>query len=153
MAASLSISHAVITIDGDFSDWMMLSENDYVQNTIDENAQFTNLRNMRFTKDSECIYFYIEYTNGRMVKYLDIYMSTDSDETTGYNSPHWVNSGADFLFESDLTDTTGTVFVFASQDQNEFEAGSVYCVVSGGRCVAGLRADFTDRRRTTDRGN
>jgi len=102
----------LIAIDGDFDDWDELNPAYVAEASIDANAAYESLYNIKFTRDEKYIYFYFEFSGetyemrdhntGNVVNVFDIMLDVDGDATTGHNSWLWTPSGADYLIEGYL---------------------------------------------------
>ena len=89
-----------IKIDGDFSEWAELPEDLLAHAEVDDNASADGCTDIKFISDADYLYFYIQYSGeeGR-VGVLDLFINTDGDPETGFQSWMWTPSGADILME------------------------------------------------------
>ncbi|MCR5050225.1 MAG: hypothetical protein K6A36_03990 [Paludibacteraceae bacterium] len=115
LACCIHAQSSVISIDGDFSDWKNLAEEERVLAEPDENSCYEYLYRLMSTQDSDYIYFYLEfsaeegdvyvtqdhgYVKGLYVDYLDILIDFDNDSTTGWNTNMlFKESAAEWLIE------------------------------------------------------
>ena len=85
----------LIGINGDFSDWEDLNGLAHAEST-------TGIYDMRWYANETNIYFYLEFDPAAI--YMNIFLSTDDDATTGHDSWMFSNSGADYLIEGETSD-------------------------------------------------
>lgn len=110
---------ALITIDGDFSDWHLVASDRLAEVSLDEKSSIKGLYAIKFCADANYLYFYFEFSpeiyeqegdsgtviRGNRVENFDIMLDADGNENTGYNySYQWSHSGADIMFEGTWTD-------------------------------------------------
>ena len=139
MTEEVSLEKAIITVDGDFSDWAAVPAERLATASASSDSKYPRLINTKWSADDNFIYWYVEYkqeagtfqvkneetgeyedVEGWWVDPIDIYLNTDGDETTGSNSYLWVNSAADFLIEgfwSDNYESAGIYSFPADADQ------------------------------------
>lgn len=101
-----------IEIDGDFEDWENVEV--LAENTTGEGA----IQLMKVWTVGEKISFYLEGNADMLMALAQIYMNTDADETTGFQSDDWPDfSGAEIMFEGPfVNDSWGN---FYAQDSGE----------------------------------
>ena len=111
---------ASLTIDGDFSDWEALPAGSFVQSSVDENAVYKDLYNIKFVGDNQYVAFYMEYSGETDA--LQIFMNTDNNPSTGWNSYIWESAGADCEIEGWIGDgesfSDATLYPFEGEDQD-----------------------------------
>jgi PKD repeat protein len=92
---TVSIIGPNIKIDGDFADWQ------YVEYSFQNAAGYTgSVSTLKTFASSDAIYFYIEGSADMKMEIIDIYMDSDNDPATGFNTWYYpLGSGADFLLE------------------------------------------------------
>ena len=124
LACCIHAQSSVISIDGDFSDWKNLAEEERVLAESDENSCYEYLYRLMSTQDSDYIYFYLEfeaeegdvyvpqdhgYVKGLYVDYLDILIDFDNDSTTGWKQSILFNESApEWLIEGSWTNYNET---------------------------------------------
>lgn len=108
-----------ITIDGDFSDWSSVPETAVAIAETDGNSNYTNLYLMKWAMDISNIFFYLEFeADADVVSKIDMYINTDNDPATGYNTWLWQNSAADIMYEKAYDNYSSAVpYKFDSDDQ------------------------------------
>ena len=131
---------AGIAIDGNFADWSTIPQNILAESSIGANAKYSALYAMKFCKDKENIYFYLEYSTeivqytndegnqqtGEIVYGFTIALSTDNNQTTGWNSYLWDNSAADYLIEIyDDNSPYGGFYQYIGEDQTSWEWNAI----------------------------
>ena len=127
---------AGIAIDGNFADWSTIPQNILAESSIGANAKYSALYAMKFCKDKENIYFYLEYSTeivqytndegnqqtGEIVFGFNIVLSTDNNQMTGWNCTLWDNSAADYLIEIyDDNFAYGGIYQYIGEDQSSWE--------------------------------
>lgn len=117
---TVSVIGPNIKIDGDFSDW------EYVPYSTTNDATYTSsMRSIKTFASADAIYIYIEGGADMKMEILDIYMDSDNDPATGFNTWYYpVASGADFLLEGSPTGGWGDVFAHQG-DPSAFSWSSV----------------------------
>ena len=113
LACCIHAQSSVISIDGDFSDWKILAEEERVLAEPDENSCYFELSKLMLTQDSDYIYFYLEFyaegtefyipqldkmVKGYYVDNFDFFLDLDNDSTTGANFA-FKESAAEWLIE------------------------------------------------------
>lgn len=88
-----------ITLDGKFDDWAEIDEEHLAIAVLDEkNSELHRLKEVRFIADANYIYMYMKmdilHANA-----MDIYLNTDGDPETGYNSWMWDTGAANYLMQ------------------------------------------------------
>ena len=126
MLASISLSHAeIIKVDGDFSDWGAVPKVRLYEASIDSDAAYKNLYNMKWCADANYLYFYYEFsydTSKKKNLSISTFLNTDDDETTGYRHKYWNNMAADYLYEVLwCNDTLWTNVAYFPDYENQFE--------------------------------
>lgn len=103
---TVSISGPNIKIDGDFSDWQ------YVPYTHENAASYGgSILAVKTFASSSAINIYLEGTSDMKMEIIDMYMDSDNDGATGFNTWYYpAHSGADFLFEGSPVGGWGDVF-------------------------------------------
>jgi PKD repeat protein len=103
---TVSIIGPNIKIDGNFSDW------EYVAYTYENAATYGgSLLAVKTFASSDAINFYIEGTADMKMEIIDIYMDSDNDPLTGFNTWYYpVHSGAEFLMEGSPVGGWGDIF-------------------------------------------
>ena len=122
MAATFGIQ-AQIQVDGNFSDWNNVPVALLAQASTDEDAQFDCLYSIKWTSDSTHVFFYMEFNaDSAYVKWLNIFMSTDDNPSTGMNIWCWNNSAADYLIEGSAYDFENAQLYYypANSDQESW---------------------------------
>lgn len=89
-----------IKIDGDFADW------EYVEYAFEnESGKGGTLRGIKAFAYGDKINFYLKGTSDMNLAAFDLFINSDNDPTTGFQSWQWpVSSGADYLLEGTLED-------------------------------------------------
>ena len=82
---------SAIKIDGDIQDWSNASK--LVEKSDQSLVAFV-------LNDSD--YLYIAFQTNKTFKKSQIYLNTDFDQTTGYQSSKWKGSGVDYLIENNV---------------------------------------------------
>lgn len=99
-----------VKIDGDFADWVDLPVEQLAKSELTSNATTDGCHVIKFISDADYLYFYIQYSGEEdRVGVLDLFINTDDDAATGFDSWMWSPSGADILFEggTDVDTETG----------------------------------------------
>lgn len=114
------ISGPSIKIDGDFTDWT------YVEYAfMNEEDVESTLRAIKAFSSLDKLNILIEGTSDMEFAVLDIYLNSDNDPETGYNT--WlypVECGADYLLEGNFS--SGSVFQHSSPDQDAWSWDEVF---------------------------
>ena len=131
---------AGIAIDGNFADWSTIPQNILAESSIGANAKYSALYAMKFCKDKENIYFYLEYSTeivqytndegnqqtGEIVFGFNIVLSTDNNQMTGWTCTLWDNSAADYLIEIyDDNFAYGGIYQYIGEDQTSWEWNAI----------------------------
>ncbi|MBR4826287.1 MAG: hypothetical protein IKZ91_00180 [Bacteroidales bacterium] len=95
---------AVITIDGDFSDWS--SAANVVSTEVPADLdKYANMLKMKGVADADNIYLYFEYqlADGQLEAPFDIFFDADGNASTGFISWLWSKEGCgwDYLLETE----------------------------------------------------
>lgn len=104
-----------IVIDGDLSEWEDLSGLVYAEDNSDDNA----LNALRIYADEQTVYFYLEFKPE--AAYLNFFINTDEDPTTGYSAWMW-DATAEYLLTGSTVDHLSDfgLYSFAGTNQDDW---------------------------------
>ncbi|MEO9944895.1 DUF4832 domain-containing protein [Paraglaciecola sp.] len=109
-----------ISIDGNADDWDSIS-----LLASAENQQVTSLKVV-----ADETYLYIAMAGNEMGPYFDLFINSDGDNSTGFQSSDWALSGADYLIQQGtggivtLYKSTGSDWSWEPQNTHSIEANS-----------------------------
>ncbi|WP_133469858.1 DUF4832 domain-containing protein [Paraglaciecola marina] len=109
-----------ISIDGNANDWDSIS-----LLASAENQQVTSLKVI-----ADETYLYIAMEGNEMGPYFDLFINSDGDNSTGFQSSDWALSGADYLIQQGTGDivtlykSTGSDWSWEPQNTHSIEANS-----------------------------
>lgn len=101
-----------IVIDGDLSEWEDLSGLVYAEDNSDDNA----LNALRIYADEQAVYFYLEFKPE--AAYLNFFINTDDDPTTGYSAWMW-DATAEYLLTGSAVDNLSDFGLYSFADANQ----------------------------------
>lgn len=109
-----------ISIDGAAADW----------DNIPTLASAENQQAMSLKVAADEIYLYVAIAGNDMGPYFDLFINTDGDNTTGFQSADWALSGADYLIQQgtdgviDIHQSIGSDWSWERQTTNTIDANS-----------------------------
>ncbi|WP_290534578.1 hypothetical protein [Alistipes sp.] len=115
-----SYPEVFITVDGDFSDWDQIPEQELTIGTVPDDAFYKAGKLAKVYAGDTYINFYVEYEDSEeqpvqiMHFYIDADAAFDADgnPTTGMGNPAWTNDGSDVLFEGMVVDDSGVAAAY-----------------------------------------
>lgn len=88
-----------ITLDGEFDDWNEIPEEHLAIAVLDEGkSDYHRLKEVRLIADETHIYMYLKL-DVLHANAMDIYLNTDGDTETGYNSWMWNATAGNYLMQ------------------------------------------------------
>lgn len=114
LLASIGLAEAtIIELDGKFEDWSAVPADRLVQASCSENSIFKNLYEIKFVREADSVFFYVEFNdnvfdyyengkftgNGYYVENFRILISADNNPETGWSGDLWTTKGADYEIE------------------------------------------------------
>jgi len=107
--ATLSVKEGIeMTIDGQFTDWQKLINDNYAglmicKNSPEEEYVYTGMDSIYYATDDEYLYFFLCYNDedlaaGEIMSW-GMYLDTDGNADTGEFPEYWNNVGGDFFVE------------------------------------------------------